>query len=146
MSIEPETIVAEVEAACATAYTEADPSALAALFAEDASVQTEWGPVLRNRDEIMDGLVALFASRHTPDELTNHPVLSHWVSEDVIVSHGTAERRSPGYWSEVFLYTRLYVLRDGAWLIAANQIARPSSHTKPQGIGSDEPSGPAVHS
>jgi uncharacterized protein (TIGR02246 family) len=142
MSVDAEAIVAEVEGAYAVAYSSADAKALASLFAEDASVQTEWGPVLRDRDEIMEGLVALFAAKSAPDELTNRPVFSHGVSDDVVVSHGTAERRAPDGVNEAFLYTRVYVLRDGAWVIAANQIARPSTHLRPQGIGRDEPSVP----
>jgi uncharacterized protein (TIGR02246 family) len=135
-------VVAEVEAAYAVAYSNADPEALASLFAEDASVQTEWGPVLRDRRDIMKGLYALFAAKSVPDELTNTPVFSHPVGDDVIVSHGTAERHAPDGTSEGFLYTRVYVLRDGAWVVAAYQIARPSTHAKPEGIGHDDPSVP----
>jgi hypothetical protein len=107
------------------------------LFAEDATVQTEWGPVLRDRSELMHGLVALFASDKAPSALTNSPVFSRQVTNDVIVSHGTSSRRLGDGPPEDFLYTRVYVRRGAAWVIAANQIARPSPHPKPVGIGEE---------
>jgi len=115
MPSETDAVVADVEAAYAAAYSEADPERLGALFAEDATVQTEWGPVLRDRSEIMRGLVALFASDKAPKALTNSPVLSCHVADDVIVSHGTASRRLGKGPSEEFLYTRGYVRRGATW-------------------------------
>jgi hypothetical protein len=53
----------------------------------------------------------------------------------VIVSHGKARRRPPGRPEEQFLYTRVYVNHGGTWLLAANQIPRPSQHERPSGIG-----------
>jgi hypothetical protein len=53
----------------------------------------------------------------------------------VIVSHGKALRRPPGGPEEEFLYTRVYVNDAGAWLLAANQIARPSESVRPSGVG-----------
>jgi hypothetical protein len=44
-------------------------------------------------------------------------------------------RRPPGGPEEQFLYTRVYVNDSGTWLLAANQIARPSEHERPSGIG-----------
>jgi ketosteroid isomerase-like protein len=63
---DPDAIVAAVEAAYGSAYSDADPKRLTALFAEDATVQTEWGPVLDGRDEATRGLIALFAAVYDP--------------------------------------------------------------------------------
>jgi uncharacterized protein (TIGR02246 family) len=132
---DPDAIVAAVEAAYSSAYSDADPKRLTALFAEDATVQTEWGPVLSGRDEATRGLIALFAASATPDSLENQPVLSRQVSPHVIVSHGTASRKPVDRPVEQFLYTRVYVERDGQWVIAAIHMARPSEHPRPDGIG-----------
>lgn len=130
-------IAAGVEAAYAQAYSDADPGQLGELFTPDATVQTEWGPVLDGRAEIEPGLIALFGASQVPDALINVPVLSRQISPDVIVSHGTASRNAPDGPTEHFLYTRVYVHRDGHWLIAANHIARPSEHPKPDGVGAN---------
>ena len=135
MSDQTDAIVTGVEAAYAEAYSAADPERLGAIFTPDATVQTEWGPILDGRREITDGLVALFASKPVPDALVNVPLLSRQITADVIVSHGKALRRAPGRPEERFLYTRVYVNHRGAWLLAANQIARPSEHARPSGVG-----------
>ena len=135
MSDHADAIVARVEAAYAAAYTAADARRLGAIFTPGATVQTEWGPILDGRQEITDGLAALFAAKPVPDALRNVPLLSRLVTPDVIVSHGKALRRPPGGPEEEFLYTRVYVNHGGAWLLAANQIARPSDHPRPSGVG-----------
>jgi uncharacterized protein (TIGR02246 family) len=132
----PDHIVAAVEASYAAAYSAADPERLGRLFTPDATVQTEWGPILDGRNQIVKGLVALFAAKPTSDDLTNTPKLSRQIAEDVIVSHGTSTRRPSGGPVELFLYTRVYVNHRGAWLLASNHIARPSEHVQPSGIGS----------
>jgi uncharacterized protein (TIGR02246 family) len=129
-------IVAEIEARYDRAYSSADAHELALIFAEDATVQTEWGPVLDGRPVIERGLVALFGSTGGQGKLRNTPVLSRLADSDVIVSHGTARREAAEQVEEAFLYTRVYVRRAGEWLILANHIARPSSHPKPDGVGS----------
>ena len=128
-------IAAQVEAAHAAAHSAAGPQRPGALFTPDATVQTEWGPILDGRKEITDGLVALFAAQPAPDALVNEPLLSRRLTADVIVSHGKARRRPPGRPEEQFLYTRVYVNHGGTWLLAANQIARPSQHERPSGLG-----------
>lgn len=127
--------VAAIEARYEAAYSAASASDLSAMFANDAMVQTEWGPVLDGRATIAKGLVALFASPTGAGTLRNVPVMSRAADADVIVSHGVARRQAPGSAEETFLYTRVYVRRDGQWLIFANQIARPSVHPRPDGIG-----------
>src|SRR5271167_775479 len=84
--------VAEIEARYERAHSAANASELARLFAEDAMVQTEWGPVLDGREQIMKGLIALFGSPAGPGVLRNVPVLSRRAAADVIVSHGIASR------------------------------------------------------
>lgn len=96
MSDQADAIVAQVEAAYAAAYSAADPQRLGAIFTPEATVQTEWGPILDGRKEITDGLVALFAAKPVPDALVNVPLLSRRLTADVIVSHGKALRRPPG--------------------------------------------------
>ena len=135
MSEQTDAIVAGVETAYAQAYSAADPQRLGAIFTPEATVQTEWGPILDGRVEITDGLEALFASKPVPDALVNVPLLSRQITADVIVSHGKALRHAPGRPEERFLYTRVYVNHRGAWLLAANQIARPSEHARPSGVG-----------
>jgi hypothetical protein len=135
MSDQTDATVARVEAAYAAAYSAADPSRLGAIFALRATVQTEWGPILDGRKDITDGLAALFGAKPVPDALVNVPLLSRQLTADVIVSHGKALRRPPGGPEEHFLYTRVYVNDSGTWLLAANQIARPSEHARPSGVG-----------
>ena len=135
MSEQTDAIVTGVETAYARAYSAADPDRLGAIFTAEATVQTEWGPILDGRGEITDGLVALFASKPVPDALVNVPLLSRQLTADVIVSHGKALRHAPGQPGERFLYTRVYVNNGGVWLLAANQIARPSEHARPSGVG-----------
>ena len=135
MSDQTDAAVARVEAAYAAAYSAADPQRLGAIFTPNATVQTEWGPILDGRAEITHGLVALFASKSIPDALVNVPLLSRHITADVIVSHGKALRHAPDEPEEQFLYTRIYVNNGGAWLLAANQIARPSEHARPSGVG-----------
>jgi uncharacterized protein (TIGR02246 family) len=135
MSDHADAIVAQVEADYSAAYTAADAKRLGAIFTPEATVQTEWGPILDGRKEITDGLVALFAAKPVPDALRNVPLLSRQLTPDVIVSHGKALRRPPGGPEEEFLYTRVYVNHGGGWLLAANQIARPSEYTRPSGVG-----------
>ena len=126
--------VAEIETRYERAYSIANAYELAQIFAEDAMVQTEWGPVLDGRPMIARGLVALFESPKGKGRLRNSPVLSRLAAPDVIVSLGVT-RRQASQEVETFLYTRVYVQRAGKWLILANQIARPSSHSRPDGIG-----------
>ena len=135
MSDQTDAAVARVEAAYAAAYSAADPQRLGAIFTPNATVQTEWGPILDGRAEITHGLVALFASKSIPDALVNVPLLSRQLTAEVIVSHGQAVRRPPSGPEEQFLYTRVYVKDAGSWLVAANQIARPSEHARPRGVG-----------
>jgi uncharacterized protein (TIGR02246 family) len=129
-------IIAEIEARYERAYSSANARELARIFAEDATVQTEWGPVLVGRSVIEGGLVALFASPTGQGRLRNTRVLSRLADPDVIVSHGIARREAAEQVEEDFLYTRVYVRRAGEWLILATHIARPSSHPKPDGVGS----------
>ena len=135
MSDQTDAIVARIETAYAQGYSAADPQRLGAIFTAGATVQTEWGPILDGRREITDGLVALFASKPVPDALVNVPLVSRQLTADVIVSHGKALRRPPGGPEEEFLYTRIYVNDGSRWLLAANQIARPSEHARPSGVG-----------
>ena len=135
MSDQPDATVARVETAYAQAYSAADAQRLGAIFTAEATVQTEWGPILDGRREITNGLVALFAAKPVPDALVNVPVLSRQLTTDVIVSHGKALRRASGGSEEQFLYTRVYINDGDAWLLAANQIARPSEHVRPTGVG-----------
>ena len=95
MSDQIDAIVTGVEAAYAQAYSAADPKRLGAIFTPEATVQTEWGPILDGRVEITDGLEALFASKPVPDALVNVPLLPRQITADVIVSHGKALRRAP---------------------------------------------------
>jgi hypothetical protein len=84
---------------------------------------------------IARGLVALFESPKGKGRLRNSPVLSRLAAPDAIVSLGVTRRQASQEVEETFLYTRVYVKRAGKWLILANQIARPSSHSRPDGIG-----------
>ncbi len=134
MPKEIDDLVMALEETYSRAYSAADAAGLSELFAVDAMVQTQWGPILLGRDKIMEGLVALFKSKSIPDELKNIPVVNKLVSPGVIVSFGQAIRKTPGKQDELFLYTRVYTLREGRWLLSANQIATPSDRAKPAGI------------
>jgi uncharacterized protein (TIGR02246 family) len=127
--------VAEIELRYEQAYSTANAPELAQIFAEDATVQTEWGSVLTGRAVIERGLVALFASAKGQGRLRNTPSVSRLADPNVIVSHGVTRREAPGQEEETFLYTRVYARRGREWVILANHIARPSIHPQPQGIG-----------
>src|ERR1700739_4283437 len=85
--------VTEIEARYERAYSTASAHELALMFAEDAMVQTEWGPVLDGRAVIAQGLMALLESPQGRGRLRNSPVLSRLAAPDVIVSHGVTRRQ-----------------------------------------------------
>ena len=131
-----EGIVRQFEDSYAAAFNRRDAAALVALFAEDATVVTEWGDVVRGRAEFERGLARAFATLSRGPTIENTPALAAVIAEGVIVSHGTTRRVGlPGVGEDRLAYTRVLVRRGGEWRLAANHVAEPSSRPDPRAGG-----------
>jgi uncharacterized protein (TIGR02246 family) len=126
-------LVGAIEAEYAAAFELRDAGAMTALFTEDATIQTEWGAVLKGREVIAKAFATTLENALGGEIVQNEPVVSSAVSDATIVTHGVMFRVFPGGALERFFYTRVLVRQKGGWRIAATQIARPSTVPKPPG-------------
>ena len=127
-------IARRFEADYAAAFDRRDPSGLAALFIQDATLVTEWGDVVQGRDAFARGLERAFEKISAALTLDNVPTYATLVSDGVIVSHGASHRRDRSTGADDRLsFTRVLVLRDGTWLLAANHVSEPSRRPDPRG-------------
>jgi uncharacterized protein (TIGR02246 family) len=128
---ETDAIVLKFQTTYADTFNRRDAKTMAALFTENASLQNEWGDVVQGRANIEAVLIGLMA--HLPDaaKLEDTPVVSHSIADGTIVSQGTSHRIVPASATTEMLFTRVLVRQGGQWLLAATQIARPSTFPKP---------------
>ena len=124
-------IVVKFQATYADTFNRRDPKGMAALFTENASLQNEWGDVVQGRTNIEAVLVRLMANLPAGAKLEDTPLVSRAVAEGTIVSQGTSHRIIPNEPAAKMFFTRVLVRQDGEWLLAATQIARPSTLPKP---------------
>ena len=113
------------------AFNRKDARALASLFTEEATIVTEWGDLVAGRAEFERGLTRAFATLAGQLTLETTPAHAALVSDDVIVSHGTA-RRLNASGADTLVYTRVLVRRGGIWHPAATHVAEPSTQPDPR--------------
>lgn len=136
---EIESIVRKLEDDYAAAFRRNDVGAMAALVTDDVTVLTEFGDVVEGRAEVERSLERAFAGM---GEITLDvtPVTSKAITDDVIVSHGTAlVSGALGPDVEKLVYTRVFVRRGGEWRLAATQVAQPTSLSDPRSRGGEAP-------
>jgi uncharacterized protein (TIGR02246 family) len=128
---EIDAIVLKFQATYADTFDRRDAKGMAALLTENATLQNEWGDVVRGRNNIEATLTRLMANLPVGTKLEDTPLVSHAVAADVIVSQGTSQRISPNVAPAQMFFTRVLVHQSGQWRLAATQIARPSAMPKP---------------
>lgn len=127
-----DTIVRAFEDQYAAAFGRKDAKALAALLTEDVTLLSEWGDIQQGRATIEQMLTKVFPVLPGDLSLENTPRRSAAITEDVIVSHGTSRKVADSV-EEKLVYTRVLVRQpDGSWLLAATQVAPPSSMPDPR--------------
>jgi len=89
---EIDAIVLRFQAAYAVTFDRRDAKAMGAMLTEDATLQNEWGDVVRGRANIEAILTRLMANLPAGERLSDTPLASHAVATDVIVSQGTSQR------------------------------------------------------
>ena len=128
---EIDAIVLRFQAAYAVTFDRRDAKAMGAMLTEDATLQNEWGDVVRGRANIEAILTRLMASLPAGETLKDTPLASHAVATDVIVSQGTSQRIAANAAPAQMFFSRVLVRQGGQWRLAATQIARPSAVPKP---------------
>ena len=128
---ETDAIVLKFQATYADTFDRRDAKGMAALLTENATLQNEWGDVVQGRTNIEAPLTRLMANLPAGAKLEDTPLVSRAVAEDTIVSQGTSHRIIPNEPVTKMFFTRVLVRQDGQWLLAATQIARPSTVPKP---------------
>jgi uncharacterized protein (TIGR02246 family) len=125
-------IVREFEDQYAAAFNRRDAPSLVALFAEDATIVTEWGDVVVGRAAFAQGLESAFAMVPTDIRIENTPSHVVALTPDVIVSHGISRKFSDSESEQQLVYTRVLVSQGGQWQLAANHVAEPSAQPDPR--------------
>ena len=130
---ETDAIVSKFQAAYADTFNRRDAQAMAALLTDNATLQNEWGDVTQGRDKIASLLARLMAGLPAGTRLEDTALVSQAIAVDTIVSQGVSRRIVPGAEPGQMFFSRVLVLRDGQWRLAATQIARPSTVPRPTG-------------
>jgi uncharacterized protein (TIGR02246 family) len=128
---ETDAIVLKFQTAYIDTFDRRDAKGMAALFTENATMQNEWGDVVQGRTKIEAVLTRLMAHLPAGVKLEDTPVASRAVADGIIVSQGTSHRIVPNEKPAEMFFTRVLVRQGGEWLLAATQIARPSTFPKP---------------
>jgi uncharacterized protein (TIGR02246 family) len=131
---ETDSIVLGFQAAYADTFDRRDAKGMAALLTENATLQNEWGDVVQGRANIEAILTRLMATLPAGARLEDTSLASHAVAADVIVSQGISQRIIPDAVAAQMFFTRVLVRQGSQWLLAATQIARPSTVPKPTGL------------
>ena len=128
---ETDAIVLKFQMTYADTFDRRDAKGMAALLTENATLQNEWGDVVQGRTNIEAALVRLMANLPAGAKLEDTPLVSRAVAEGTIVSQGTSHRIIPNEPATKMFFTRVLVWQGEQWLLAATQIARPSTFPKP---------------
>jgi len=128
---ETDAIVLRFQVTYADTFDRRDAKGMAALLTENATLQNEWGDVVKGRTNIESTLTRLMANLPARARLEDTPLVSHAVAADVIVSQGTSQRISPNNAPIQMFFTRVLVQEGSQWRLAATQIARPSAMPRP---------------
>jgi uncharacterized protein (TIGR02246 family) len=128
---ETDAIVLKFQTAYIDTFDRRDAKGMAVLFTENASLQNEWGDVVRGRANIEAVLISLMSHLPNGAKLEDTPIASRAIADGIIVSQGTSHRIVPNEKPAEMFFTRVLVRQGEEWLLAATQIARPSTFPKP---------------
>jgi uncharacterized protein (TIGR02246 family) len=128
---EVDAIVLKFQTAYADTFDRRDAKGMAALLTENSTLQNEWGDVVQGRPKIEAVLTGLMAHLPAGTKLEDTPLASHAVADGIIVSQGTSHRIVTNGAPVEMFFTRVLVRQGNKWLLAATQIARPSTFPKP---------------
>ena len=128
---EVDAVVQKFQAAYADTFNRRDAKGMGELLTENATLQNEWGGVTQGRDKIVALVTGLMTHLPEGTKLEDTALVSQLVAPEVIVSQGISHRMVPGKDPVEMYFSRVLVLEDGQWKLAATQIARPSSFPKP---------------
>jgi uncharacterized protein (TIGR02246 family) len=128
-SAEVDSIVRKFQSAYADTFDRRDAKGMAALFTDDATFQNE-GDVTQGRGTIEANLVRLMAKLPPGTRLEDRATSSRVIAPDVIACHGISHRIASDGTSTDMYFIRVLVRLGDRWLLAATQIARPSTPPK----------------
>ena len=125
-SAEVYSIVRKFQSAYADTFDRRDAKGMAALFTDDATFQNE-GDVTQGRATIEANLMGLMAKLPPGTRLEDRATSSRVIAPDVITCHGISHRIASNGISTEMYFVRVLVRQGDRWLLAATQIARPST-------------------
>jgi len=126
---EVSSIVRKFQSSYADTFDRRDAKGMAALFTDDATFQNE-GDVMQGRAAIEANLVRLMAKLPPGTRLEDRATSSRVIAPDVIADHGVSHRIVSNGISTEMYFVRVLVRQGDRWLLAARQIARPSTLPK----------------
>ena len=126
---EVDSIVRKFQSSYADTFDRRDAKGMAALFTDDATFQNE-GDVTQGRATIEANLMRLMAKLPPGARLEDRATSSRVIAPDVIACHGTSHRIASNGSSTEMYFIRVLVRQGDRWLLAATQIARPSTLPK----------------
>ena len=127
---EVSSIVRKFQSSYADTFDRRDAKGMAALFTDDATFQNE-GDVTQGRATIEANLMRLMAKLPPGTRLEDKATSSRVIAPDVIACHGISHRIASNGISTEMYFVRVLVRQGDRWLLAATQIARPSTLPKP---------------
>jgi uncharacterized protein (TIGR02246 family) len=122
-------IVRKFQSSYADTFDRRDAKGMAALFTDDATFQNE-GDVTQGRATIEANLMRLMAKLPPGTRLEDRATSSRVIAPDVIACHGISHRIASNGISTEMYFVRVLVRHGDRWLLAATQIARPSTTPK----------------
>jgi len=126
---EVDSVVRKFQSSYADTFDRRDAKGMAALFTDDATFQNE-GEVMQGRATIEANLVRLMAKLPPGTRLEDRATSSRVIAPNVIACHGISHRIAPNGISTEMYFVRVLVRQGDRWLLAATQIARPSTLPK----------------
>jgi uncharacterized protein (TIGR02246 family) len=126
---EVSSIVRKFQSSYADTFDRRDAKGMAALFTDDATFQNE-GDVTQGRATIEANLMRLMAKLPPGTRLEDKATSSRVIAPDVIACHGISRRIASNGISTEMYFVRVLVRQGDRWLLAATQIARPSTLPK----------------
>jgi uncharacterized protein (TIGR02246 family) len=126
---EVDSIVRKFQSSYADTFDRRDAKGMAALFTDDATFQNE-GDVTQGRAAIEANLMRLMTKLPPGTRLEDRATSSRVIAPDVIACHGISHRIVSNGISTEMYFVRVLVRQGDRWLLAATQIARPSTLPK----------------
>jgi hypothetical protein len=126
---EVSSIVRKFQSSYADTFDRRGAKGTAAPFTDDATFQNQ-GDVMQSRATVEPNPVHIMAKLPPRTRLEERATSSRVIAPDVIACHGISHRRiSNGIFTEMY-FVRVRVRQGDRWLLAATQIARPSTLPK----------------